>query len=156
MVCPPREVMLSSNSLESVSSSSPSLINKERNMKNWQEVVELSGCKVEWEDVNYAKNGEGNQRNSIQRATSVVDNDFPHDGHKETPFSAKDIPSVECSSLEFRLLIIKLQHFGVGFVNNHYISVFCIITHTPLQQRTMVTKLYQKYGKNVNQEIQTM
>ena len=107
MACPPREFMLSSNSLESVSSSS-SLISKERNMKNWQEVVELSGCKVEWEDVNYAKIGEGNQQNSIQRAISVVDNDFPHDDHKETPSSAKDIPLVEFSSLEFRLLIIKL------------------------------------------------
>ena len=124
-------------------------------MKNWKEVVELSGCKVEW-DVNYAKNGEGNQPNSIQRATSTVDNDFPHDVHKETPSSAKDIPSVECSSTEFRLLIIKLQRFGVGFVNNHDISMFCIITHTPLQQRTKVIELYQKYGKNVNQEIQTM
>ena len=129
MVCPPREVMVSSNSLDSVSSSSPSLISKERNMKNWQEVVDLSGCKVEWD---------------------------PHDDHKETPSGAKDIPSVECSSLEFGLLIIKLQHFGVGFVNNHYISMFCIITHTPLQQRTKVIKLYQKYGKHANQEIRTM
>jgi hypothetical protein len=89
-------------------------------------------------------------------ATSAFYNDFPHDDHKKTPSSAKDIPSVEFSSLEFELLIINLQHFGVGFVNNHYISMFCIITHTPLQQRTKVIKLYQKDGKNVNQEIQTM